>query len=170
MAKTKKTKSKANVKKKSAAVKKPVKKTAFKKPIARKAVKKPSPAPARKKGPRGLPEILRDTALKILDDRQAEDIVTVDLTARSSLADYLIVASGRASRQVAAIAHYLREAFTKHGVRQIRIEGLPQGNWVLVDAGDVVVHLFRPEVRRYYDLEGIWGGDGVIDRAAIMKE
>jgi ribosome-associated protein len=106
-----------------------------------------------------LPEFvdqLRKAALKILDERQAEDIVTMNLTGRSSVADCLIVASGRASRQTAAIANYLREAFEKLGIRPVRVEGLPDGNWVLVDAGDIVVHLFRPEVRRYYDLESIW--------------
>ena len=91
-----------------------------------------------------------------LEDRQAEQIVTVELEGRSSMADYLVIASGRAQRQIAAIADYLREAFMKLGVRQVRIEGLPEANWVLVDAGDIVVHLFRPEVRDYYRLEDIW--------------
>ena len=74
------------------------------------------------------------------------------------MADYLIIASGRAGRQIAAIADYLREAFMKLGVQRVRIEGLPEANWVLVDAGDVVVHLFRPEVRpAITGLEDIWG-------------
>ena len=103
-----------------------------------------------------MPEQLRDVALKVLSERQAEDIVTIPLAGRSSIADYVIIASGRAGRQVAAIADHLREAFFKLGMRQIRIEGLPEANWVLVDAGDVIVHLFRPEVRSYYDLDTIW--------------
>lgn len=103
-----------------------------------------------------LPEQLRDAVLKVLDERQAEDIVVVPLAGRSSLADYVIIASGRASRQVAAIADYLREAFFKLGVKQVRIEGQSEANWVLVDAGDVIVHLFRPEVRSYYDVDSIW--------------
>jgi ribosome-associated protein len=119
----------------------------------RQAVRKPAAKPRR---PAGVPEKLRDAALKVLDERQAEDIITVDLADRSSVADYLIIASGRASRQLAAIAHYLRETFAQHGISQIRVEGLPEANWVLVDAGDIIVHLFRPEVRRYYDLERIW--------------
>ena len=99
---------------------------------------------------------MRDDALQVLNDRQGEEIVTIDLTGKSSIADYLIVASGRSARQIAAIAHYLREAFMKRGMKNIRVEGLPEGNWALVDGGDVIVHLFRPEVRSYYDLEAIW--------------
>jgi ribosome-associated protein len=104
----------------------------------------------------GLPAELLKAALQVLKDRQASEIVTVSLAGRSSMADYLIIASGRAGRQIAAIADYLREAFMKLGARSVRIEGLPEANWVLVDAGDVVVHLFRPEVRNYYRLEDIW--------------
>ena len=104
----------------------------------------------------GLPGQLYDAAMRVLNERQAEQIVSVDLEGRSSIADYLIIASGRAQRQIAAIADYLREAFMKLGVGQVRIEGLPEANWVLVDAGDIVVHLFRPEVRSYYHLEDIW--------------
>lgn len=162
-----------------AKTKKPVK-SARKKPVLKKkpvkkqksAVKKaPAKKPLRAKRPSGMPETLRDAALKILDDRQAEDIVTVDLTGRSSLADYLIIASGRAARQIAAMAHYLKEAFAKHGIKQIRMEGLPQADWVLVDAGDVIVHLFRPEVRRYYDMDSIWNAtEKDIKRSALLIE
>ncbi len=127
---------------------KPVKKLAVKKPVAKK--------PAALKGPYGLPEQLRDAALKVLDERQADDIVTVNLAGRSAMADYMIIGSGRASKQLGAIAHYLREEFAKLGVTQMRVEGQGEGNWVLIDAGDIIVHLFRPEVRRYYNLEQIW--------------
>ena len=109
----------------------------------------------------GLPEQIRDVALKVLDERQAEGIFTVNLGGKSSIADYLIIASGRASRQLSAIAHYLREAFAKMGLKHIRVEGLSDANWVLVDAGDVVVHLFRPEVRDYYNLENMWNNKKV---------
>ncbi|MER2519891.1 MAG: ribosome silencing factor [Bdellovibrionales bacterium] len=116
--------------------------------------KKPVPsAPAR---PAGMPEMLRDAAIAVLNERQAEDVLTFDLAERSAMADYLIVASGRASKQLVAIAHYLGEAFVKLGMPKPRIEGMQDANWVLVDAGDVIVHLFRPEVRKYYDLEAIW--------------
>ncbi len=106
----------------------------------------------------GMPDELYKAALRVLEDRQAEEVISFNLAGRSAMADYLIIASGRASRQIAAIADYLREAFIKLGARHIRVEGLPEANWVLVDAGDVVVHLFRPEVRRYYRLEDIWSG------------
>ena len=99
------------------------------------------------------PEKLYKAALKVLDERKAEDILPVDLQGRSALADYIIIASGSSSRQVAALADYLRKAFIENGVKPVRIEGLPQGDWVLIDAGDVLVHLFRPEVRDFYQLE-----------------
>lgn len=136
-----------------AAPKAVAKKTAVKKPVAKK--------PAAKKAdvkPMGLSEQMLEAALKVLDERKAEDIVAISLTGRSSLADYLIIASGRAGRQVVAIADYLREAFFKLGVRKVHVEGREEANWVLVDAGDVVIHLFRPEVREYYDLDSIWNG------------
>lgn len=138
-----------------------------KKPAARKArVKAKIAKPVRKRPAQsasiakreGLSEKLRAAAIKVLEDRQADEIVTIDLESRSSMADYLIIASGRANRQIAAIADYLREAFMKLGVSAVRMEGLREANWVLVDAGDVVVHLFRPEVRSYYKLEDMWDG------------
>lgn len=144
---------KAKVAPKKASVKKAlVKKSVKKAPLQKTVVKKVPDAP------RGLPEILRDAALKVLDERQAENILTVNLQGKSAIADYAIIASGRSGRQLAAIADYLREAFFKAGVKQIRIEGLEQTDWVLVDAGDVLVHLFRPEVREYYQIEDIWSG------------
>lgn len=140
-----------------AATKKIVKKPVVKKVVSKPAVKAAS-KPAKTPKPHGVAEQIRDVALKVLDERQAEEIFTVDLSGKSSIADYLIIASGRASRQLSAIAHYLREAFEKLGLRNIRVEGLADANWVLVDAGDVVVHLFRPEVRDYYNLESMWSG------------
>ncbi|HUY68568.1 MAG TPA: ribosome silencing factor [Alphaproteobacteria bacterium] len=136
---------------------------------ARKSPRKAA-APQAARRPRGLPEELKDAALKVLDDRQAENVVAIDLAGKSSLADYLIIADGRAARQISAIADYLRDAFQKLGAPRVRVEGLPQGDWVLVDAGDVVVHLFRPDVRRYYDLEGIWGNEADLERASLLIE
>lgn len=150
---------KKTVAKKTVAKKAPAKKVAAKKAIAKKATPKKTVAvqkPAAPKGPYGIPEQLRDAALKVLDERQAEDIVNVPLAGRSVVADYIIIASGRAARQVAAISDYLRDAFYKAGAKTVRVEGKAEANWVLVDAGDVVVHLFRPEVRAYYDLDAIW--------------
>lgn len=163
--KTVKTAVKKTVTKKPAAKKLVAKKVTAKKPVAKKPVvkkqvaAKPASKPAPKK-PAGLPEQLLSAALKVLDERQAEEIVTVDLTGRSTMADYVVIASGRASRQIGAIAHYLAQAFAALGVRQTRVEGAGEGNWVLVDAGDIIVHLFRPEVRAYYNLEQLWTRKG----------
>jgi len=133
-------------------------KSKAKKALASKKVSSPKrpPKSAGPKRPEGLPEILKKAALKVLDERQAENVVTADLRGRSAMADYAMIASGRSGRQVAALADHLQKAFEKLGARKIRVEGLPQGDWVLIDAGDVIVHLFRPEVRRYYSIEDIW--------------
>lgn len=151
---------------KKAAVKKPVKKTVVKKAVRKILPKKP----AAKKRPQGLPEQLLDAALKVLDERQAEDIVSVDLEGKSAMADYVVIASGRAAKQLGAIAHYLREAFAKLGVTSMRVEGVSEGNWVLIDAGDIIVHLFRPEVRRYYNLEQIWERSGRDTELSVRDE
>ncbi|MDD3030475.1 MAG: ribosome silencing factor [Alphaproteobacteria bacterium] len=103
-----------------------------------------------------FPEKLLETVQKILDERKAEDIVTVALAGRSALADYMVIASGQSGRQLLALADYLDEAFRKAGVVNVRIEGKTDANWVLVDAGDVIVHLFLPDVRAYYDLDTLW--------------
>jgi ribosome-associated protein len=96
-------------------------------------------------------------ALQSLDDDQAQEVVSIPLEGKSSIADHMIVASGRSSRQVTAIARKLSERIKHSGLAMPRIEGLPAADWVVVDAGDVVVHLFRPEVRSFYNLERMWG-------------
>ncbi len=101
-------------------------------------------------------EPLLSRILTSLDDDKAEDIVTIAMKGRSSLCDALIVATGRSARHVASTAEHLARRLKEAGYGAARVEGLPQGDWVLVDAGDVIVHLFRPEVRAYYDLEGMW--------------
>ncbi|WP_395334211.1 ribosome silencing factor [Novosphingobium sp. BL-8H] len=98
--------------------------------------------------------------LQSLDDDQAQDIVTIDLEGKSSIAEYMVIASGRSTRQVAAMAQKLGERLKQGGFGHARVEGLPAADWVLVDAGGVVVHLFRPEVRSFYNLERMWGFDG----------
>jgi ribosome-associated protein len=100
---------------------------------------------------------LRALIERSLDDDKGEDIVVIDLAGKSDIADFLVIASGRSTRQVATMADHLRERIKAAGHGNARIEGLPQGDWVLVDAGDIVVHLFRPEVRGFYNLEKMWG-------------
>jgi ribosome-associated protein len=92
-----------------------------------------------------------------LDADKAEDIIAIDLTGKSSIADYMVIASGRSARQLASMAQHLDEKLTKAGIRKVSVEGLTQGEWVLLDGGDVVVHLFKPEIRRFYNLEKMWG-------------
>lgn len=99
--------------------------------------------------------------LTSLDEDQAQEVVTIPLQGKSSMADHMVIASGRSTRQVASIAQKLSERLKQGGFGNARIEGLPAADWVLIDSGDVVVHLFRPEVRSFYNLERMWGfGDG----------
>jgi ribosome-associated protein len=100
---------------------------------------------------------LHALVLHSLDEDQAQDVVSIPLEGKSSIADHMVIASGRSTRQVAAIATHLAERLKKEGHGSPRIEGLPAADWVLIDAGDVVVHLFRPEVRSFYNLERMWG-------------
>ena len=88
---------------------------------------------------------------------KAEDVVEIDLTGKTSIADAMIVASGRSHRHVGAIAERVLEAVKKNGFSPARVEGLPACDWVLIDAGDVLIHIFRPEVRGFYNLEKMWG-------------
>ncbi len=94
--------------------------------------------------------------LQQLDDDQAQEIVTIDLEGKSSIADHMVIASGRSTRQVAAMAQKLAEKVKQAGFGPVKLEGLPAADWVLLDAGDIVVHLFRPEVRSFYNLERMW--------------
>jgi ribosome-associated protein len=100
---------------------------------------------------------LHDLVLKSLDDDQAQETISIPLEGKSSIADHMVIASGRSSRQVAAIAQHLAERIKKATGRSARVEGLPVADWVLIDAGDVIVHLFKPEVRSFYNLERMWG-------------
>lgn len=96
--------------------------------------------------------------LASLEDDKAEDILAVDIRGKSSFADMLIVASGRSGRHVGALADHVMHKLKEAGIKDVRVEGMPQADWVLVDAGDLVVHLFRPEVRSFYNIEKIWAG------------
>jgi ribosome-associated protein len=93
-----------------------------------------------------------------LDDMKAEDVVTIDLTAKTSIADTMVVASGRSQRHVASVAENVVKELKAAGVTGLRVEGVKQADWVLIDAGDVIVHVFRPEIRAFYDLEKMWKG------------
>jgi ribosome-associated protein len=99
---------------------------------------------------------LHQLVLSSLDDDQAQDVVSIPLEGKSSIADHMVIASGRSTRQVAAMAQKLAERLKQGGFGPARIEGLAAADWVLIDAGDVVVHLFRPEVRSFYNLERMW--------------
>jgi ribosome-associated protein len=100
-----------------------------------------------------------DIVLKALDDAKAENTVAIDIGGKSSLADHMVVTSGRSNRHVGAVADQLLKTLHDNGMGKPRIEGLPHADWVLVDAGDVIVHIFRPEVREFYNLEKMWQAD-----------
>ncbi len=101
-------------------------------------------------------EQLHALILQSLDDDQAQDVISIPLEGKSSIADHMVIGSGRSTRQVASMAQKLAERIKAAGFGSARIEGLPAADWVLIDAGDVVVHLFRPEVRSFYNLERMW--------------
>jgi ribosome-associated protein len=101
---------------------------------------------------------LTEKLVASLDEAKAEDVATIDLRDKTSLADVMIIATGRSSVHVGAIADRVLKACKAAGI-SARIEGLPQCDWVLVDAGDAIIHIFRPEVRQFYNLEKMWGGD-----------
>ena len=121
--------------------------------MRKKADIKPSPA-----GISGIAEASRalDTVLASLDDSKAENIVSIDIQGKSSLADYMVVASGRSHRHVAAVAEHLIKALKEAGFGFPRVEGQSGADWVLIDSGDVIVHVFRPEVREFYNIEKMW--------------
>ncbi len=101
-------------------------------------------------------EELLAAVLASLDDDKAEEVVQIDLRGRSSIGDYMVVASGRSSRQVGAIAEKLADRLKQAYGRHSKIEGKNTGDWVLIDTGDVIVHIFRPEVREFYQIEKMW--------------
>ena len=161
---------------KSAAAKKtPARKVAGAKPPARKGAAGKSAsaksaagkAPPQRK-PRVEPvavaafessEALKRLILGALDEGKAEDVIAIDLAGKTSVADAMVIASGRSNTQVFALADRIAKAIKEDGRPTPAIEGLPQADWVLIDAGDVVAHIFRPEVRAFYNLEKMWGGD-----------
>lgn len=123
------------------------------KPLGATTAKPKAPAPKPKPAPApSLTERIKGW----LDADKAEEIVSIDLAGKSAMADAMIVASGRSTRHVSAMAQHVLENLKKSGAKVARAEGLQRGDWVLIDAGDVIVHLFRPEVRKFYALEKLW--------------
>ncbi len=104
----------------------------------------------------GQADALHKLILESLDDDQAQEVTSIPLAGKSSIGDYMVIASGRSTRHVAAVAEHLAERIKREFGRPVRIEGLPVADWVLLDAGDVIIHLFRPEVRSFYNLERMW--------------
>ncbi|HOO49830.1 MAG TPA: ribosome silencing factor [Alphaproteobacteria bacterium] len=105
------------------------------------------------------PDHLKELIVQVLDENKAENIEAINLNGQSSIADYMVVASGTSSRQVAALASKLDEKLSPLGFDVLRVDGLPTADWVVVDMGDVIVHLFRPEVRDFYNIEKMWRQD-----------
>ena len=101
-----------------------------------------------------------------LDDMKAEDTTTIDLRGKSAIADYMVVTSGRSNRHVGSVADRVLEDLHTAGIRDVRVEGMPLCDWVLIDAGDVIVHVFRPEARAFYSLEKMWAGGSAGKRRA----
>ena len=123
--------------------------------------------PAASGGEPATVEQLHKLVLQSLDDDQALEVVSIPLEGKSNIADHMVIASGRSTRQVASMASKLAERIKQRFGKNVRIEGLPAADWVLIDADDVIVHLFRPEVRSFYNLERMWAfGDDALSATA----
>ena len=109
-------------------------------------------------------------AARSLDDDQAENVVVIELAGKSCMADFMVVASGRSTRHVGAMADNLRERLKAGGISGVEVEGMPHCDWVLIDAGDVIVHLFRPDVRAFYNLEKMWGVESPVAARVPFEE
>ena len=117
-------------------------------------------APRKGDGDFAVVEALHALVMQSLDDDQALEVVSIPLAGKTSIADFMVIASGRSNRQVASMAGKIAEKIKTDFKRSVRVQGLPTADWVLIDAGDVIVHLFRPEVRSFYNLEKMWAFDG----------
>ncbi len=147
--------------KKAPAAKAAVKKAAVKKAETKTAVAKaprvrktPAPPP---KGSKAEVDALLKLIVGSLEDDKAEAVVTIDMEGKSSVADYMVICNGRSSRQVAAISEHLVERLGAAKRPPLGVSGQRAGDWVVIDAGDIIVHVFRPEVRTFYNLEKMWG-------------
>jgi ribosome-associated protein len=102
---------------------------------------------------------LVDQIVHWLDDAKAEDVAVIDLKGKSSIGDFMVIATGRSDRHVSAVADQIQQALKDAGQDRIRMEGQPQCDWVLIDTGDIIVHVFQPEIRAFYNLEKMWSAD-----------
>ena len=127
------------------------------------------PTSALSRGPKTAPEGVSQrasaqatlrTVLASLEDMKAEDTVSIDISGKSSIGDFMVVTTGRSQRHVASIADDVVKKLHEAGASRVRVEGQRQGDWVLIDANDVIVHVFRPEIRTFYNLEKMWSGRG----------
>lgn len=134
----------------------PVKAAAKKPAVTQKAAPAKKPAAAKLSPAQTATAALCKKITSILDTNKAEEITTLNLRDKCSFADYMIVASGRAPRHVSALADYVADMLKKTGIPPLSVEGKESGDWVLIDAGDIVVHIFRPEVRQFYNIEKMW--------------
>ncbi len=117
------------------------------------------PSPTSLEKGRKDPEEALDIVLSSLDESKAEEILTLDLRGKSSLADFMVIASGRSHRHVGAVSDRLLRDIKDAGMGNANVEGLPNCDWVLIDTGDHIVHIFRPEVREFYNIEKMWAAD-----------
>ncbi len=114
-----------------------------------------TPSPAEISGEATVSHAL-EVLLASLEDSKAEDIISIDLRGKSALGDYMVIASGRSQRHVGAVADHMLRALKEIGVRDVQVEGLEAADWVLVDTGDIIIHIFHPETREFYNIEKIW--------------
>ncbi len=115
---------------------------------------------------RHKPAALLKDIVHWLDEAKAEDIVTIDLAGKSSIGDFMVIASGRSDRHVGAIAEQLQRKLKEKGLGRVRVEGLEACDWVLIDAADIIVHVFRPEVREFYNIEKMWSAERPAEQIA----
>jgi ribosome-associated protein len=116
---------------------------------------------------RATPNRLLNVVLDTLEDAKAEDVVCIEIKGKTSIGDQMVVASGRSQRHVGAVADHVIRKLKDEGFGRARVEGLPHCDWVLIDAGDVIVHIFRPEVREFYNLEKMWSADRPMERMVV---
>ncbi len=109
-----------------------------------------------------------ETVLASLEDSKAENTISIDIAGKSALGDHMVVTSGRSHRHVNAIADHLVQDLKQAGLGPVRVEGQPHCDWVLIDIGDIIIHIFRPEVRDFYNIEKMWSAESYSDRRAKM--